>query len=68
MMSAGGKALEGLARLALSGRGSHVETEDVFSGLRWQAAGLKPHGVSHSVYQLLKHMSRATVPSRAWAI
>jgi len=56
-MSADGRALERLARLALSGRGSHVETKDAFSGLRWQAAGLKPHGVFHSVYQLLKHMS-----------
>jgi len=56
-MSGDGKALEALARRALSGKGSHVATKDVFSGLDWQAAGSKPRGVSHSVYQLLKHMA-----------
>jgi hypothetical protein len=56
-MTADGKALEKLARRALSGKGSHVETRDVFSGLDWKAAGSRPPGASHSVYQLLKHMS-----------
>jgi hypothetical protein len=51
------KALEKLVRCALSGKGSHVKTKDVFSGLDWRAAGLKPHGVPHSVYQLLMHLS-----------
>ena len=56
-MSVDGKAAEKLARRALSGKGSHVETKTVFSGLDWRTAGSKPRGVSHSVYQLLKHMS-----------
>jgi hypothetical protein len=56
-MSPDGMTLEKLARRALSGKGSHVKTKDVFSGLEWRAAGLKPHGVPHSVYQLLMHMS-----------
>ena len=56
-MSADGKALEKLARGALSGKGAHVETKDVFAGLDWQAAGSMPRGVPHSLYQLLKHMS-----------
>jgi hypothetical protein len=56
-MSADGKALEKLARRALSGKGAHVETNKVFSGLDWKAAGSKPRGVPHSVYQLLRHMS-----------
>ena len=51
------KALEKLARRALSGKGAHVETKQVFSGLDWQAAGSKPRGVSHSLYQLLGHMN-----------
>ena len=51
------KGLERLARRALSGKDSHVETSSVFSGLDWKAAGSKPRGVPHSVYQLLKHMS-----------
>lgn len=56
-MGADSKALEKLARRALSGKGAHVATKDVFSGVAWQAAGSKPRGVSHSLYQLLKHMS-----------
>jgi uncharacterized damage-inducible protein DinB len=56
-MSADGKAPERLARRALSGKASHVETKEVFSGFDWKAAGSKPRGVPHSVYQLLKHMS-----------
>ncbi len=55
-MSADGKVLERLARGAISGKGSHVETKDVFSGLDWQAAASKPHGAAHSAYQLLRHM------------
>lgn len=51
------KALEKLARRALSGKNSHVETAEVFSGLDWKIAGAKPRGVPHSVYQLLQHMS-----------
>ena len=56
-MSADGKGPERLARRALSGRSSHVETKEVFSGLDWKAAGSKPRGAPHSIYQLLKHMS-----------
>jgi hypothetical protein len=56
-VAADGKSLEKLARRALSGKGAHVGTRNVFSGLGWQAAGSKPRGVPHSVYQLLKHMS-----------
>lgn len=51
-----GKALEMVARTALSGKGAHVQTREVFSGLSWQAAGSKPRGVSHSVYQFLGHI------------
>lgn len=56
-MTASGRALEILARHALSGRGAHVETKKVFSALDWKTAGEKPRGVPHSVYQLLMHMS-----------
>lgn len=56
-MSADGKAPERRARRALSGKASHAETREVFSGLDWKAAGSKPRSVPHSVYQLLKHMS-----------
>jgi hypothetical protein len=55
-MSADGRALEKQARRALSGKGAHVGTKDVFSGLDWKAAGSKPRGASHSAYELLKHM------------
>jgi hypothetical protein len=56
-MSADGRGLEKLARRALSGKGAHVETKDVFSGLDWDTGGSKPRGASHSVYEILKHMS-----------
>ena len=56
-MTADGKALEKLARRALSGEGAHVATKSIFAGLDWKAAGAKPDNVSHSAYQLLKHMS-----------
>ena len=56
-MGAKAEPLEKLARRALSGKDSHVATKELFSGLDWRAAGSKPRGVSHSVYQLLGHMS-----------
>jgi uncharacterized damage-inducible protein DinB len=56
-MSADGKAPERLAHRALSGKASHVQTKEVFSGLDWKTARSKPRGVPHSIYQLLKHMS-----------
>jgi uncharacterized damage-inducible protein DinB len=56
-MTPGGRTLETIARHALSGKGAHVETKGVFSGLDWKTAGEKPRGVAHSVHQLLKHMS-----------
>ncbi len=56
-MTAEVKALERLGRRALSGEGAHVETKDIFAGLDWKIAGAKPDGATHTVYQLLKHMS-----------
>ncbi len=65
-MSGDQKALEKLARRALSGEGAHVETRTVFAGLDWKAAGVKPDGVSHSVFELLKHMSYWQEWAVAW--
>lgn len=42
---------------ALSGKGAHVATKTLFAGLRWKAAGARPEGAPHSVFQILKHMS-----------
>lgn len=42
---------------ALSGKGSHVATKTLCAGLGWKAAGARPEGVPHSVFQLLNHMS-----------
>ena len=42
---------------ALSGKGAHVETGGVFTGLHWKIAETRPDGVPHSVFQLLNHMS-----------
>jgi uncharacterized damage-inducible protein DinB len=49
--------VEKLARRALSGKGAHVEVQGVFSALDWRVAGSKPRGASHSIYQILRHMS-----------
>ena len=56
-MDADSRAGERRARRALSGKGSHVEADDVCSGLDWKTAGAKPRGAPHSVYELLEHMS-----------
>lgn len=56
-MSAAPGTLEKVARHAITGQGAHVETKDVFSGLDWKAAGARRRGVSHSLYQLVNHMS-----------
>lgn len=66
-MTGNGKALENLARRALSGEGAHVETKTIFAGLDWKAAGTKPDGVAHSVYELLMHMSYWQDWVVAWA-
>jgi uncharacterized damage-inducible protein DinB len=42
---------------ALSGRGSHVATRNVFDGLGWRLAGVRPRSTPHSIYQVLNHMS-----------
>jgi hypothetical protein len=56
-MTGDSRALGTIARRALSGEGAHVETGTVFAGIDWKAAGAKPDGASHSVYQILKHMN-----------
>ncbi len=56
-MSNDRKILEKTVGSALSGKGSHVATKDVFAGLDWEAAGAQPEGAPHSIFQLLNHMS-----------
>ncbi len=41
---------------ALSGRGAHSLTADVFDGLDWQLAGVRPEGAPHSLFELLNHL------------
>jgi hypothetical protein len=41
---------------SLSGEGAHVEAEHVFEGTDWQVAGVRPDGVTHSLFQLLNHL------------
>jgi uncharacterized damage-inducible protein DinB len=42
---------------ALTGEGAHVATADVFAGLDWKLSNIRPEGASHSIYELLQHMS-----------
>jgi uncharacterized damage-inducible protein DinB len=51
------KILEKMVGNALSGKGSHVGTKDLFVGLGWKVAGTRPEGAPHSIFQLLNHMS-----------
>lgn len=50
------RILRKVARHAITGKGAHVETGDVFSGLDWKAAGVRRRSAPHSLYQLLNHM------------
>lgn len=45
-----------MARRALTGKDAHVSTSTVFDGLEWTAAGLRPLGAPHTLYELLNHM------------
>ncbi len=42
---------------ALSGKGAHAATKDLFAGLDWKVAGTRPEGAAHSIFQLLNHLS-----------
>ena len=56
-MNSSRKILEKTVGNALSGKGSHAATKDIFGGLTWKVSGVRPKGASHSIYQLLNHMS-----------
>src|SRR5512136_672590 len=56
-MNGGPKILGRVLDRALSGKGAHVGTGDVFAGMTWKAAGTRPRGVPHSAFQLLNHMT-----------
>ena len=51
------KILEKTIGNALSGTGSHAATKDLFAGLGWEAAGARPEGAPHSIFQLLNHIT-----------
>jgi uncharacterized damage-inducible protein DinB len=56
-MSDYGKLLERAIGNALSGKGAHVGTKNIFEGLDWKTAGTRPSGAPHSIFQLLWHLS-----------
>jgi len=51
------RVLPQTVRRALSGEGAHARTQNVFDGLDSKVAALRPPGVTHSIYQLLAHIS-----------
>jgi hypothetical protein len=51
------KVLSHIVRRALSGEGAHAGTQNVFDGLDWRVAAMRPPGVPHSIFQLLAHTS-----------
>ncbi|MGD0694374.1 MAG: DinB family protein [Terriglobia bacterium] len=56
-MSDDRKLLEKMIDNALSGKGAHVATKDLFEGLDWKVAGTRSEGAPHSLFQLLNHLS-----------
>jgi uncharacterized damage-inducible protein DinB len=56
-MSDDRKLLEKTMSNALSGKGAHVATPNIFAGVDWKTAGKSPAGVPHSIFQLLWHLS-----------
>lgn len=55
-MSELSEELRRVLRQALSGRGAHVPTAEVFAGLDWRLAGERPTGAIHTVFQVLNHL------------
>ena len=55
MKSSNDKVLSHIVRRALSGEGAHAGTQNVFDGLDWRVAAMRPPGVPHSIFQLLGH-------------
>ena len=43
-MSGDRRILEKTVGNALSGKGAHVETKNLFAGLNWKVAGTRPEG------------------------
>jgi len=56
-MSDDRRLLEKMIDNALSGKGAHVATKNLFERLDWKGAGTRPEGASHSIFQLLNHLS-----------
>jgi hypothetical protein len=51
------KLIEKVIDNALSGKGAHVGTKNLFEGLDWKTAGTRPEGAPHSIFQLLNHLT-----------
>jgi hypothetical protein len=49
---------------ALSGKGAHVATQNLFEGLDWKLAGERPAGAPHTIFELLGHMTYWMAASR----
>ena len=49
------KVLSQVIGRALSGEGAHASTQNVFDGLAWTDAALRPAGAPHSIFQLMTH-------------
>lgn len=55
-MKTGEEVLRKVIIGALTGKGAHVEVRKAVEGLDWQAAGVRPQGCPHSIFQLLNHI------------
>ena len=57
MKSNDDKVLTNVVGRASSGEGAHAASQNVFDGLDWKVAAVRPPGVPHSIFQLLAHTS-----------
>ncbi len=55
-MSEQPEVLRKTLRQALSGRGAHVLSKEVFDGLEWESAGARPEAAPHTIFQILNHL------------
>ena len=55
-MTGNEEALGKIISSSLSGKGAHVATGTLLTGLGWKAAGARPEGAPHSIFQILNHI------------
>ncbi|HXH50593.1 MAG TPA: DinB family protein [Terriglobia bacterium] len=56
-MESNHKVIQKAVGNALSGEGAHAATGNLFEGLDWKLAGMRPEGAPHTIFDLIAHMT-----------